>query len=165
MKYEDTEQEDIEIKQYEESEEEKPKKRTRKPIVVSDEDDDEDESITLKSILGGDILQSKKIVRQIRYIVFLVFLLLVYTGNRYAGQQDAIAIKQLQEKLRDVRNKTTTISAELTNMTRQSSIEKALKEYGDSTLVNATSPRYNINVDQGNVTTEENNENQTPEVQ
>lgn len=155
MKYEDTEQEDIEIKQYEESEEEKPKKRTRKQIV-SDEDDDEDENITLKSILGGDILQSKKLVKQIGYIVFLVFLLIVYTGNRYAGQQDAIKIKDMEKLLTDVRNKSITVSAELTNLTRQSSIEKALKEYGDSTLVNATSPRYNITVDQENAPVEEN---------
>jgi hypothetical protein len=49
---------------------------------------DEDDGIgefSLKSILGGDILQSKFVVKQIMWFLFVAFLMIVYTGNRYSS--------------------------------------------------------------------------------
>ena len=63
-----------------------------KRYVEDEEDEDEFGEISLKSILGGDILQSKFFVRQVIFVLFVVALMLAYTANRYNSQQEIITI-------------------------------------------------------------------------
>lgn len=113
----------------------------------ADDDEDDDIDISLKSILGGDILTSKFVVKQVMFIMFIVFLLLCYTGNRYDSQQDVILIDSLRNKLQEVKYNVLTQSSELMNVTRQSSVEKALRNTTDSGLHNPDTPPYLIKGD------------------
>ncbi len=114
---------------------------------VDDEDVDEFGSISFKTIMGGDILQSKFFQRQVMFIVFVAVLMLVYTGNRYSSQQDIIFIDSLKVQLQKERYNVLTQSSELLNLSRQSNIEKALIANGDSDIVNPTTPPYEIIAD------------------
>ena len=111
-----------------------------KRYVEDEEDEDEFGEISLKSILGGDILQSKFFVRQVIFVLFVVALMLAYTANRYNSQQEIITIDSLKLKLQEERYNVLTQSSELLNLSRQSNIEVKLKENGDSALVNPTTP-------------------------
>lgn len=111
---------------------------------VEDEEEDEFGDVSFKSIMGGDILKSRFFQRQVMFILFVVVLMLVYTGNRYSSQQDIIVIDSLKVQLQKERYNVLTQSSELLNLTRQSNIEKALRENGDSALANPVTPPYEI---------------------
>ena len=119
-------------------------KEAIKRYVEDEEDEDEFGEISLKSILGGDILQSRFFLRQVAFVMFVVVLMLFYTANRYNSQQEIITIDSLKLKLQEERYNVLTQSGELLNLSRQSNIELKLKENGDSALVNPTTPPFEV---------------------
>lgn len=110
-------------------------------------DEDDLGEFSLKSILGGEILYSKFFRKQILWFIFVVILMLVYTGNRYSSQQDSIKIDSLRTELQHVKYNVLTQSSELMNLSRQSNIEERLRHTADSILQDPTSPPYLIRLD------------------
>lgn len=80
--------------------------------------------------------------RQIWVIVMICVGIIVYITSRYQAQQEIILEEQLRGELQDWKFKTLTRSSELTLRTRQSQIESALKNFGDSTLKVSTEPPF-----------------------
>ncbi len=119
-----------------------------KKFTDKDEDEDGLGEISLKSIIGGDILQSRFMQHQVVFFMFLVLLALIYTGNRYASQQDSLLIDSLKIQLQEERYKVLTIESELLNASRQSEIVKKLKENGDSSLLHTTTPPFAIKMNE-----------------
>lgn len=113
----------------------------------TDDDDDDDVELSIKSILGGDFLMSKFMIKQVVFVMFCVALMIVYTGNRYDSQQDAILIDSLRVRLQEVKYNVLTQSSELMNLTRQSNVERMLRVNGDSMLHNSITPPYLIKKD------------------
>ena len=122
----------------------------------TDEDEEDDMGeISIKTIFGGDILQSKFFKRQIPWFIFVFALMILYTANRYSSQQDIIEIDNLRNKLQDVKYNALTESSELLNLSRQSNIEKYLRATQDSTLGDPTTPPFLIKNDVENENEEE----------
>ena len=121
----------------------------------TDEDEDEIGEISVKSILGGDFLMSKFMVKQIMFVMFCVLLMILYTGNRYDSQQDAILIDSLRGRLQEVKYNVLTQSSELMNLTRQSNVEKALRVTSDSLLHNSITPPFLIKKGDGSGSSED----------
>ena len=115
--------------------------------ITDEENDDEMGEISFKTIFGGDILQSRLLLKQIIWFMFVVVLMIIYTANRYSAQQDTLNIAELREKLQEVKYNVLTQSSDLMNLTRQSNVEKYLKQTNDSTLLNPTSPPFLIRED------------------
>lgn len=115
---------------------------------VDEEEDDELGEISFKSFLGGDLLGSRFFQRQVVFILFVAFLMICYTGNRYSSQQEIITIDSLKEQLQRERYNVLTQSSELLNLSRQSNIERMLRANGDSSIVNPTTPPYEIVADE-----------------
>jgi uncharacterized membrane protein len=94
-----------------------------------------------KAIVGGEFLNSKFVRKQIKLILLIVFFLFIYISNRYISQHEIIEISQLKEQLKDIKYDALTRSSELTERSRQSHVEKYLKEKGDSLLkISTVSP-------------------------
>lgn len=110
----------------------------------TNEDDDEFGEISVKSILGGDFLMSRFVIRQILFMMFCVVLMILYTGNRYDSQQDVILIDSLRGRLQEVKYNVLTQSSELMNLSRQSNVEKMLVGTPDSLLHNSIIPPFLI---------------------
>jgi hypothetical protein len=70
--------------------------------------------------------------------------MLIYTGNRYDSQQDIILIDSLRNRLQEVKYNVLTQSSELMNLTRQSNVEKRLRDTPDSLLRNSITPPFLI---------------------
>jgi hypothetical protein len=115
--------------------------------ITDEENDDEMGEISFKTIFGGDILQSRLLLKQIIWFMFVVVLMIIYTANRYSAQQATLNIAELREKLQEVKYNVLTQSSDLMNLTRQSNVEKYLKQTNDSTLLNPTSPPFLIRED------------------
>ena len=97
--------------------------------------------ITLKSILGGDILAHDFLRRQANLLILIVILTILYIDNRYSSQQELIEIDKLKKELTDIKYDALTISSELTE--RQSHIEEYIATEG-TPLQTATTPPYLI---------------------
>lgn len=108
------------------------------------DDIDEDEHISLRDFFGGDVLEKRLVMKQTLFICFIVVLMLLYTGNRYASQEDVIAIDSLKQVLQEKRYNVLTQSSELMNLTRQSKVEERLRLLGDSSLLSSHTPPFAI---------------------
>lgn len=104
--------------------------------------------ITLGRILGGDILNTQFIRRQIWVIVLIAFFIIVYISNRYSCQQNLIKIDKLTHELQDAKYRALSSSSELTELSRESKVLENLKTNKDSVLHIATQPPYKIEIPQ-----------------
>lgn len=103
-------------------------------------------TLSLRKILGGDILNTAIIRRQIWLFVLIAFFMLLYISNRYSCQQDIIEIDHLQTQLQDAKYKALSSNSQLTEKSRESNVLNELKNNKDSVLKIASQPPYIINV-------------------
>lgn len=107
-------------------------------------------NFTLNKILGGDILTSSTIRRQIWVFLLIAFFTLIYISNRYSCQQDLIEIDKLQERLQDAKFKALSSSSQMTERSRESNVLELLRNNSDSTLKTPNQPPYIITVPEDN---------------
>lgn len=101
---------------------------------------------SLKKILGGDILYTSFVRRQIWLFMLIGAFLIVYIGSRYSCQQDLIQIDKLQVKLKDAKYKALSSTSQLTEISRESNVIELLKNNKDSVLKIPSAPPYKIEV-------------------
>ena len=103
-------------------------------------------NLTLKKILGGDILTTSTVRRQIWVFLLIALFALIYISNRYSCQQDLIEINKLQERLQDAKYKALSSSSQMTEKSRESNVLEMLKNNKDSLLKTPNQPPYIITV-------------------
>lgn len=101
---------------------------------------------TLKKVLGGDILSTTTVRKQIGLISLIVGFIIIHVAVRYSCQQKLIEIDKLQKELLDVRYKSLSSNSLITEKSRESNVLKFLRENNDSTLKMPSQPPYIINV-------------------
>ena len=99
--------------------------------------------MSLRTVLGGDILASGWFRRQFWFIVLVVVMCIFYISNRYACQKEMIESTKLEDTLLDRRYKALTISSQLKELTRPSVVEEHLS---DTALKVSTDPIYSLPV-------------------
>lgn len=97
-----------------------------------------------KSVIRQMSIDGQWFKKQIGVIVLALFGIIIYITCRYQAQQEIILEEQLRTECQDWKFRTLTRSSELTVKTRQSQIERALKEFGDSTLKVSTEAPFFI---------------------
>lgn len=113
---------------------------------VHEDDPRPTQTLTLRSILGGDILTGELVRKHIWLFVFIVVLTTAYVAIRYQCQQDMIVIDRMNAELTDAKYKALSSSSTLTEKCRESHVLDILKENKDSLLHIAEKPPYIINV-------------------
>lgn len=103
--------------------------------------------MSIRSILGGDILANDFFKRQTRLLILIMILTVLYIDNRYSSQQELIEIDRLKKELDDVKYDALTRSSELMEKSRQSKIEEYISTQG-SELQTATNRPYLIIIDE-----------------
>lgn len=103
-------------------------------------------TFSLRKILGGDVLSTSFMRRQVWLFLLIALFIVVYIGNRYSCQQDIIEIDALQKELKDAKYKALSSNSKLTELSRQSNVLEMLKNNKDSTLKMPTQPPYIITV-------------------
>ena len=102
--------------------------------------------MSLKNILGGDILANDFFKRQTSLLILIMVLTILYIDNRYTSQQELIEIDRLKKELTDIKYDALTRSSELMEKSRQSRIEEYIST-GDSPLETSTNRPYLIKKD------------------
>ena len=102
--------------------------------------------MSIRSILGGDILANDFFKRQTTLLILIMILTILYIDNRYSSQQELIEIDRLKKELTDRKYDALTRSSELMEKSRQSRIEEYIST-GESPLETATNRPYLIQKD------------------
>ena len=127
----------------------KQKEADKKPKLFSMLSNSMEEEMALKqwkSVIRQMSIDGQWFKRQIGVIILAVAGIIIYITCRYQAQQEIIQEEQLRKELQDWKFKTLTRNSELTLKTRQSQIENALKNFGDSTLKVSTEAPYTTTI-------------------
>lgn len=100
-------------------------------------------SMSIKSILGGDVLANDFFKRQTKLLILIMILTIFYISNRYSCQQEMLEIDRLKKALVDIKYDALTRSSELMEKSRQSRIEEYISTK-ESELQTSTNPPYLI---------------------
>ncbi len=129
-------------------EEENPQPRpTLKEVIEDNAREDEkpfSSTLALRTILGGDILNTQAIRRQVWLILLITVFSILYISNRYSCQKRLIRIDELTTTLKKSKYKTLSISSDLTERCRESHVVEMLQANNDSTIHPADQPPYII---------------------
>jgi hypothetical protein len=117
--------------------------KTEQTQEKSNQKDAQAKSMSLKSILGGDILANDFFRRQTKLMILIMVFVIFYISNRYSCQQQLIEIDRLEKQLTDIKYDALTRSSELMEKSRQSRIEEYISSQ-ESDLQTATNPPYLI---------------------
>ena len=111
---------------------------------VTEDDDAPASSLSLRTILGGDLLTADMVRRQVWLCLLIALFLTVYVAFRYQCQQDMIDIAQLENQLTDAKFKALSSSSSLTERCRESHVLNVLRAHQDSTLHSSNQPPFKI---------------------
>ena len=120
---------------------------TLKEVIEENAREDEkpfSSSQALRTILGGDILNTQAIRKQIWLFLIITVFAILYISNRYSCQQQQIKIDNLNTTLSKSRYKTLSLSSELTERCRESHVQQMLRANNDSIIQPADQPPYII---------------------
>ena len=85
---------------------------------------------SLKSVLGGSLLASEKVLKHLPFVFFLVFLGILLITNRYWSQRTISQIEAVQDSIKDLKAEAVTFETELMKMNRPSEIVRRVNESG-----------------------------------
>ena len=94
----------------------------------------------IQSWLNGDVLRSKAIREQYPLIGLIVVLVFVYIFMGYQAARQQHRLTDTKKEMLDAKFRYMTISAQLTNTTRQSQVAAALREQGSTLQENRIPP-------------------------
>ena len=114
--------------------------------TAKEEDAKPSSQVSLRTILGGDLLTTEVVRAQIWLFVLVVFFATIYVAFRYQCQQDMITIDCLEGELKDAKFKAMSSSSTLTEKCRESHVLDILRQNKDSLLHQADQPPYIIEV-------------------
>ena len=80
--------------------------------------------------LGGDILSKFSVGKQLPFVLYVAFLLMLYISNTYWAEDMRLEIKNNSKLLENRRVESVSLQAEITRLSRQSELVKALKDKG-----------------------------------
>lgn len=115
---------------------------------VSEDDTMPTGTVTLRKVLGGDILSTELVRRQVWLFLLIVVFIVISVAFRYQCQQDMIQIDKLEKDLKDARYKALESASTLTEKCRESHVLNILRANQDSTLHASDQPPFIINIEE-----------------
>jgi hypothetical protein len=99
----------------------------------------------LKRILGGSILASEKVTRQMPFVFFLVLLGLILITNRNWSEKTIRKMEVVQDSLKELRAESVTHETRLMSINRPSEVARRINERGLG-LIEPKEPAMKIKV-------------------
>ncbi len=112
-------------------------------FVDSKKESDELRVRSIRDILNGSLLTRGIILKNVGFIVWLTFLGIVYIGNSYHAEKVARKINSLQREVKDLRAESITTAADLMYISRQSVVERMVKN-NQLGLEESVEPPYKV---------------------
>ena len=96
-------------------------------------------------VFDGSLLTRDTVVRQLPFVLFITFLIILYIGNRYHAEKVIRETMQLQTELKELRARAISTASELEFISRQSEVAKLVESKGLG-LKEAVEPPIKITV-------------------
>jgi cell division protein FtsL len=81
-------------------------------------------------VMGGTVLTGSFFMKNLRFIVVFVLLVVLYISNRYTAIERMSRIERLQYELKDAKYESVTISARLIGVSREVKIKELVEKNG-----------------------------------
>jgi len=119
----------------------KNKKKEEKEFLSGKEEFKEFKGTSFKEFLQGRFLAESQVGKHWGYLAFVVFLGVLYIGNRYQMEHLLDRQAELINELKDLKYEAITTSSELMNMSKQSEVMERVQKEGIDLEVLKTPPR------------------------
>jgi hypothetical protein len=96
-------------------------------------------------LFDGSVLTRDKVVRQLPFVLFITFLIILYIGNRYHSEKMIRQTMNLQTEVKELRARAISTASELEFISRQSEVAKLVESKGLG-LKEAVEPPIKISV-------------------
>ncbi len=83
---------------------------------------------SFKGFIDGSLLTLGAVIRQIPFILFLVFLAVIYIANRYHAEKVVRQVTSLKTQVKDFRAEEITTASELMYLSKPSSVQAMLED-------------------------------------
>lgn len=90
---------------------------------------------------SGGILSQERFTRRLPVVVYIVFLMLLYIANGFRMQQKHARLDEINGELKRLKTISVTTAATRMTLTRQSEIERLLKERNIPLFISPTPPK------------------------
>jgi hypothetical protein len=96
--------------------------------IRGNEDFSDIKSSTVRDFMNGNFLTKRFFQKQYGLLILLAILAFIYVDNRYYCETQLIREIELKKKIQDAKYESLTISAQLMQISRQSNVQKMIKE-------------------------------------
>lgn len=110
---------------------------------------------SIRDLFDGSVLTRDTVVRQLPFVLFITFLIILYIGNRYHSEKMIRRTMELQTELKELRAKAISTASELEYISRQSEVARLVESRGLG-LREAEAPPKKITVKTGRKRNENN---------
>ncbi|MBN1183681.1 MAG: hypothetical protein JXB49_15425 [Bacteroidales bacterium] len=121
-------------------------KKEKIEFVDSKVEREEIKGFSIKGMLDGSLLAGTAFAKQLPFILFLVFLAIIYIGNRYNAEKLVRQLITVREEVKNMRAEQITTASELMNDSKPSTLEEMVEQRGLG-LKQPSSPPHKIIVE------------------
>ena len=101
------------------------------------------EKFSIKGFLDGQFLIEEFVSKQLKLIVLVVVLIIIFISNSYSCMKKLAEIEQLKTELEDVKYESLVLSTELISVSRHTQVKVLLEQKGIE-LSNPSRPAFEI---------------------
>ncbi|MBN1596740.1 MAG: hypothetical protein JW894_00455 [Bacteroidales bacterium] len=105
-------------------------KKEKIEFVDSGLEKEEIKGFTFRGFIDGSILTLSSVMKQLPFILFLVFLAVVYIANRYHAEKIVRQITKMKDEVKDLRSEQITTASELMNLSKPSNVKLLIEQKG-----------------------------------
>lgn len=84
----------------------------------------------VREFFDGTLLTRESVVRQLPFILFLTFLLVVYIGNRYHAERLVRQIDRMEREVKELRAEAISVASEYNRLNKPSEVFRLINEKG-----------------------------------
>ena len=100
----------------------------------------------IKSLLGGNLLASEKVMKQLPFVFYLVLLGMLLISNRYWSEKTIRKMETVQDSIKELKAESVTYETDLMKLNRPTKITNKVQESGLD-LVEPKEPARKIEVE------------------
>lgn len=82
----------------------------------------------IKSLISGSLVSEKLILGNLGFILMMTLIGAIYIANRFHAEKTIRRIDQLQDEVKELRSEAMSTSAELMYISKQSTVQRLVKE-------------------------------------
>jgi hypothetical protein len=84
----------------------------------------------IKELLSGSMISEKIILKNLGYVSLITLLAAIYIGNRFNAEKLTRETARLQREVKDLKAESLSTSADLMRLSRQSEVNRLVRERG-----------------------------------